>query len=341
MHHLLEFLYVNIVVCAVFAGQALAWNERGHDLIARAAARLAVTRSKDDPSIRALYGAKEHMLGHLANVPDIVWRSLGKETDALNSPTHYIDLDYLMLQPILPDFPKTTAESLARMRTLCAKKRTGYVCPKQPITNASAAGTAPWRVQQLFLRATQQLKAGQVDDMLVSAGLMAHFVGDLANPHHTTRDYDGYELGQGGIHAYFEEDIVSSFGFDLDQDVLTAALNERPFDRLEAADNAQSIAAALAINSYHRLAALNAIDRRYAVISPSSEEKGLRLKAKRKEPAQVNAAFRPLVMERLALAADTLAHLWLKLWQLAGRPNLAEFRSYTYRVAPEFIPPDY
>lgn len=331
-----------VLTSGVFVStSSFAWSERGHDLIARAATRIAVARSGDNPSVQAIFAAKEHMLGHLANVPDIVWRSMGREIEALNDPTHFIDLDYLMIEPTVDDFPKTPAAATARLRELCGKKPLGYTCPNQKNLQVSTAGTAPWRLRQLFALAVKDLKAGQVDNMLVHAGVLAHFVGDLANPHHTTRDYDGYEQGQGGIHSYFESDIVSSYEFDLDQEVLTTALRQRPFDQLHAADDPLAIAIALAVNSYKQLHRLNDIDRRNAVSKASRQERGLNLPAERKDPRTVNRHFRQMVVERLALAADTLAQLWLGIWREAGSPNLATFRSYTYRVAPEFIIPDY
>jgi hypothetical protein len=316
-------------------------------LIARVAARVAIARAGGDPSVRALFGPKEHMLGHLSNIPDILWRNLGKDADKLGAPTHYVDVEYLTMRPGLAAFPKTIAAAEARMRELCASKASGYVCPvkgkEKP--QASVAGTAPWRVRQFFERMRAGLSSKAIDAALVDAGLMAHYVGDLGNPHHTSRDFNGFERGQGGIHSYVESDVVSSYGFDLDPEVLAYALEKRPFDTiaktLADTDDPLAVAIALTLDSHARLQALNELDQKHAVTKPSSTEKGMKVNAARKDAATVNGHFRPLVVERLATAADTLAHLWLAAWKLAGSPNLAEYQSYAYVVAPEFVPPDY
>ena len=36
------------------------------------------------------------------------------------------------------------------------------------------------------------------------AGVMAHYIGDLSQPLHDTKNYDGQLTGQPGIHAFFE-----------------------------------------------------------------------------------------------------------------------------------------
>jgi hypothetical protein len=343
--HLLACLALTAL--AVASPRASAWGERGHDLIARVATRVAIARAGGDPSVRALLGPKEHMLGHLSNIPDILWRNLGKDVEKLGAPTHYVDIEYLTMKPSLADFPLTIAAAETRMRDLCAGKAAAYVCPTegQEKPQASHAGTAPWRVRQFFERMRAGLSSKAIDAALVDAGLMAHYVGDLGNPHHTSRDFNGFERGQGGIHSYVESDIVSSYGFDLDPEVLAYALEKRPFDTIAKglADSKDPLAVAIALtlDSHSRLEVLNELDRQHAVTKASSTEKGMKLKAERKEAATVNGHFRPLVVERLATAADTLAHLWLTAWKQAGSPDLREYQSYAYVVAPEFVPPDY
>lgn len=349
MFHLqLKRFAVIMQLLLVFSPSAHAWGERGHDLIARAAVRIMLIRSQNNPNIKAVFGAKEHMLGHLSNVPDIVWRGINKTTDELGTPTHFIDLEYLNHKYSVTTFPRTLAEAGAILASYCQAKNQAQFCQKKA-TNQSGvatAGTAPWRVEQFFRRMVTALKAAQVDEALVNAGIMAHFVGDLANPHHTTIDYDGYAAKQGGIHAYFESDIVTSYGFDLDVDVLRYALEQQPFTKVLKISDGNStdplrIAVALTFNSHDRLTALNKIDREQALKKPSSEAKGMRIKAERRDAAEVNHAFRSFVIERLALAADTLANLWSTAWLAAGSPNFAQYQSYFYAVAPEFVPPDY
>ncbi len=341
---------------------AFAWGERGHDLITRAAARLAAERAGKNAAIGEILVTKEHMLGHLSNVPDIVWRSAGKEVEDANAPTHYIDADYLATKVDVANLPKTIAEAEAAMAALCANPTPGYACPVagKGKPSASDAGTAPWRVKQLFTLMTDALAKSRtatgdertkaVDDAWLYAGIMAHFVGDLAQPYHATRDYDGWETDQGGVHSYFESALVSTYPLSLDSDVLAAA-RRRPSDRLDKLlpaasrdvlkDDPLALMMALVTESFGQIKTVAALDKKVAVVKPSRRDKGMKIKAERRDTAAVMDKFKPVITDRLALAADTLARLWLLAYERAGRPDLSWYHSWAYQTAPAFIKPDY
>ena len=349
-----------LVGVALTGERAFAWGERGHDLVARVAARLIIERSPRGDSYAAVFEQKEHMLGHLANVPDIVWRNVGPEIEAQNAPTHYVDLEFFDLKPAFATAPKTKAEAEARIISLCAKPPAGYLCPVQPgeKPRAELAGIAPFRIEQLFdLMAAALAKAkgasskdriAAVDSALLYGGVMAHFVGDLGNPWHGTRDYNGFETGQGGIHKYFEEELVNALPLSLDEDVIAEALRNKPFqhvlEQMPAGERATrgkdplSVAWALTFDSAKHLDESRALDKKVALLKPSSMEKGLRIKAERRDPRDVRGEFRELLIDRLATAADTLATLWLAAYEKAGKPSLKGFASYHYDLAPAFIP---
>jgi len=54
---------------------AFAWGERGHDLGTRVAVQNLRALSGDDPAVVTPFLQRDHMLAHLSNVPDIVWRA--------------------------------------------------------------------------------------------------------------------------------------------------------------------------------------------------------------------------------------------------------------------------
>ena len=348
------------------ASTAFAWGERGHDLVARVAVRLIIERAtatNGEDQFAVALAPKEHLLGHLANVPDIVWRSIGRDVEEMNAPTHYIDLEYFAPTPKFDNLPKTPADMVEQIRKLCAAAAKDYVCPDDhpERLTANAAGTAPWRVQQLYQRmraaltsakgATGKDKVHAIDEALLDAGIMAHFVGDLGNPWHTTRDYNGWETGQGGVHAYFEEQTVNAETLALDEAVFQFALKKNPVTRvakaLPVADRAAlsqqplALAWALVLDSNARLSDVRALDRKVAVMRPSKNDHGLRLKAERKDPRAVRDQFQGILVDRLATAADVLATLWLGAWREAGRPDLRGYQSYDYPTAPTFIATDY
>lgn len=209
---------------SVLNTDAFAWGERGHDLIARVAARLVAQRSSE-PTLVAPFIAKEHMLGHLANVPDILFRDL-PEAKGVEGPTHYFDSEYVFATPTVQGFPVAIADAV-KMSEDHGKNLFDHV------------GTAPWRISQLFYLYVAALKSAKpadpakplsraeleeaVNRALLYAGVMAHYVGDLSQPLHTTVDYDGWKKDQGGIHSYFEEAVVNAFPLSLDYEVFAAA----------------------------------------------------------------------------------------------------------------------
>ncbi|MBK5256470.1 MAG: hypothetical protein JJE39_10590 [Vicinamibacteria bacterium] len=343
--------------------QAHAWGERGHDLVTRVAVRLLAAKVAKGTPLATQFGRKEFMLGHLSNVPDIVWRNQGEAIEKQNAPTHFLDLEYISPELTFSTAPLTLDLALARMKELCAIRPKGYVCaaPQGASPDENSAGTAPWRVGQLFRLAVESLKASKagekidsaaIDHAFLTAGIMSHFVGDLGNPYHTTRNYDGWESGQGGIHSYFESSLVSAYRLALDQEVFDAALTGRGLERvmkqLGAADRKAlsrdpvALAMALAFDSHTQLNAVNAIDRKFAVTKPSGVgPDGKSVSAERRDPAELRARFHDLTVERLATAAEVLADLWFLAWDEAGRPDFKGYRSFVYPVGPEFIPADY
>lgn len=354
---------ISLAFALLHPPQAAAWGERGHDLVTRVAVRLLSAKVARGTALANQFGRKEFMLGHLSNVPDILWRNQGEAIDKLNAPTHFLDLEYVSADLRFATTPRDLAAILTRMEALCASPPKGYVCPAREgsAPDQNSAGTAPWRVGQLFRLTVESLKAAQtgerldsdaVDSAFLTAGLMSHFVGDLGNPYHATRNYDGWETGQGGVHSYFESALVSSYRLDLDQEVFDAALTGKGLarvltqikvsERSSTGRDPVALALALAFDSHARLDAANDIDRKFAVQKASGVgAEGKRLAAQRRDASELRPKFHDLVVERLATAAEVLANLWLLAWEDAGRPDFKGYQSWAYPVSPDFIPADY
>ncbi len=357
-----------IFTCFIpFGEYCYAWGERGHHLITRVAARiLTLSDTKDNP-IGESFLAKEHMLGHLANVPDIVWRSMGDAVEAQNGPTHYLDIEYITTDPSTAVLPRTKAEMEAGMKKLCTAKPKGYKCPdeKGAEPKADMAGTAPFRILQIttliqesFQKAAEEQKKSapaesqikkHLDDAFFYAGILSHFVGDLANPYHTSRDYNGFDINQGGVHAYFESDTVNSFDLGFDMEVYTKAIELKDLavlikfseQKQKLTTDYLDIAYAQTKESFSMLKSVQELDLKHAVTKLGNNDKGLKIKAERKPADQVTAYFRPVIRDRLAQGAATLAYLWRQAWENGGKPNLMAYRSYDYRTTPDFIQPNF
>lgn len=368
MKHLPASLLLVAILCNL-PSAAFAWGERGHDLVTRVAARLIAEDKEYAGQLANAFIAKEHMLAHLANVPDIVWRNIGKEVEDVNGPTHYIDLEYVSTAPSVSSLPKTPTEAEAAMKKLCAEKPKDFVCPdeKTGAPKVTAAGTAPFRIRQLtgmMAAAFQRAKAAQgkdgqesdskgftsaVNEALLYGGILSHFVGDLANPYHTTRDYNGYEIGGGGVHGYFETDIVNTFDLKWDAEVFDRAQKLSGLTRLKSLlvgekgweKDPLMVAYALTVDSFSHLKKLQDMDFKHAVTKKGSNEKGLKIKADRRPAEQVAKHYRDIATDRIALGAATLAWLWKSAWLQGGQPDLKTYQSYDYPTTPEFISPDY
>ncbi|MFT6407235.1 MAG: hypothetical protein ACJAQ6_000646 [Arenicella sp.] len=326
-----------------YAGGAFAWGERGHDLITRVAVQNLRVMSDDKQALVKPFVARDHMLAHLSNAPDIVWRApyMSDLERQENYTTHFINLEKVYqgvaLWSDLPaDFAVYSKDAEEDGRT------------------AVEVGTAPWRVMQLYKGMVDGLVlAGQAEDKkaledsvnqaLLMAGIMSHFVGDLANPHHTTANYDGQLSGQRGLHAYFESKVLSELSFELSARIAKQAKKNwlksySKSEQREILSDPKKLVWALVGNSHSRLPTLLQLDRKYSLIEKSQGEKG---RAIRKPVKKTSKRYEKFAVERLSVGAAALSQLWLLAWQQAGSPDLSKFRSYGYPVKPDFIRPDY
>src|SRR5258708_4570657 len=226
---------LSIVVLAALGlpSQAHAWGGRGHAAICETAVFLL-----KEPGLKGYLENKPQMMGHLCNLPDTYWRSLGPEATNLGNPTHFIDVDITGLK--VTEVP-TDFKAIVHAYTGAPNrfKREGVIRDVP-----AELGSVWWRADQFyrrFLSFNRQFQAAgmpknakearddrlpynrAVYEMVVSLGLMGHFVGDASQPLHNTADYDGYATGHGGLHAYYEDEVVGQFDGDLQSRVLEEA----------------------------------------------------------------------------------------------------------------------
>ncbi|MEZ4743369.1 MAG: hypothetical protein R3B45_13135 [Bdellovibrionota bacterium] len=375
------FLIIGALLQMV-APDAFAWGERGHRIVTRVAVHLLAEKSNNDKSLVIPFQAKEYMLAHLSNIPDIYWRSLPKKMTELGNPTHFIDFEIATKKPGFSTVDLSPVIFYQNALSGCLVSSTLQDCPEVKKLKSQgmpkAIGSAPWRAFQFWREMKREFsslilktkKLGNrkkvekaagleienfVNKALLNAGLMSHFVGDLGNPMHTTVDYDGKNVGQPGLHRYFETDIVNAYSMSLMLEVYDDARKNRPAQSIfrsipkkqaKVEDSAAlNMILALAFNSFSRNEYLLSLDRRYAMsdFQKLDEKTNGRnfSKVKRHPPEQVKDKFKPFALERLAAAADVLSELWLLAWKEAGKPDLQEYQSYVYELKPDFIPPNY
>ncbi len=316
---------------------AFAWGERGHHLICEVASRLV-----QEKGLVSFMNRRGHMMGHVCNLPDVQWKSLGavaKPGDA----AHFMD-------------PENLGYAIGNVPTDFATivKSTG----KPAAEVADLLGSLWWRTDQ-FARRAQSFAAtakaakfpsgkeeqddshpynAAVHGMLVSFGLMGHFVGDASMPYHNTADYDGWGKARGGIHAYYETFSVNAIDLSLVTDVEKAALEQRdgklfPPEKGTVLERMRE----LSTLSMKDLPLVEAADEIY---TPSKSGPP---KVFAKRPPDENGAkvFRKIIVPQLARSALLLAAFWDDSYRAGGRPALGGYKSYRYPMFTEYVPLDY
>ena len=207
-----------LVLTLALVTPALAWGDRGHEIVNRAAARAL------PPEVPACLRERVARLTWLGPEPDR-WRDRDlPEMNRAYAPDHFVDFEWTDMI----DHDRPPPDRYAYAHAL----REGGRKPEQ-------TGFAPYTVVELCQRIEAALVAiemldpahpeaaerrAQAEEALVYvAGTLGHYVADLANPHHTTIHYNGW-VGENphgfatdkGTHARFESVFVSRVGAQLD-----------------------------------------------------------------------------------------------------------------------------
>ena len=181
--------FVRSLVCtaAVFLGAlpllAPAWSGQQHLQITRAAGR-------NVPDEMAAFRDFSFPMAYPAVFPDL-WRS----GDPAEAPRHYFEPDRL---PPSFDFAALSPDI-------------SVAFPSQIPVPADVIGNAPWTICDLLSRMSDAMRT---NDWLQAARLgaaMAHYVGDLHQPLHCTRNYNGADTNQKGVHQRVEMDLCKAF----------------------------------------------------------------------------------------------------------------------------------
>ena len=285
---------------SVMSLSALAWGQQGHSLLASTAAELATDG-------QAFWTANANAMGQLANVPDAVWKSL--QTAALEKPTHYVQIDAYVSDPA--QFPAALFSYVAAV----AQEGEAFVTEN---------GTAPWRADQMYLLAKEAFRKGDDSNGLMIAGALAHYIGDLSQPLHVTKRYDG-EVGQKtGIHKFFETDNLKSENAQtLSNEVSARAqvlLSQGNIEKTFSTDFLSGVFSevsrtSLLVDTVHQ------IDQRLGRDNQGSQEQLV------------------IAKERLADGSATLAVVLSKIWKESGRKDSS--KSVKIDQKPKWIPIDY
>lgn len=268
------------------------WGEHGHLISGRAAA------DKLPDEMPRFFRQAAAQLSYLNPEPDR-WRDrqeadLDRALNSAQAPEHYIDLEFV---------PKGALAAPSRYDFIAALIKSG----RRP----AEAGFAPYRALELFQRLRIGFKLWRaerdrarrryIEERIIDdAGILGHYVSDLANPHHTTMHHNGWVGAnpkgyttysrERGIHFRFEEEFVQA-RVQL-SDVLPLVADaarriERPREEI----------IAYLERSHAKVEELYILDKR----EPFSE-------------SNTSAEHKRFAVERLAAGAEMLRDLWWTAW---------------------------
>lgn len=286
-----------------------AWGRHGHEMVASVAAILI----SEEPEM-SFMRERAYDMGYYANAPDIVWKS-DPETYKKESPQHYFDLDVYQKTVTDADWNSNRVEFLKKFSQF-----------------PPFLGRAPWRISELEQKlkdVTGRLMKSDIKEKdahqklqgewMVIAGVIGHYVGDLAQPLHCTEDYDGKGRGQVGLHSFFEDTVVSALYPEIFPLVLQAAKKQfKEFDKKNTSLDSFKMSLNLCKDSLGKLEQTFSLDK----------------KTKRDVKAAAKA-YRELVIQRLALGSVYLATIWKRNlgWKYQGE------RFYFFSPAPQYLDP--
>ncbi len=311
----------SLLVFTLYCNQLLAWGKQGHAIVNQTAA-LLLADSRDYDFLR------EHSfdLAYFSNVPDIIWKK--EKTYDLESPQHFMDMEI---------FERGLKFRENLNSKIPIKINDAFLLDREEFDTKYAniplsAGRSWWRIREvydLFHKQTLFLADSKMSvkerhelqaQWLVLAGVLGHYIGDLAQPLHCTENYNGQLSSQKGIHAYFEDKIVNLLLPKLENEVLIAAKVLWPNFSKESHDlSTLSLVAELTRNSRLQLKSILEKDKKIG----------------RKNPGEKAKQFDKLIVRQLAEAAVTLAELWRR--NLDWKPNSHSF--YTFHSTPDYINP--
>ncbi len=298
-----------------------AWGKQGHQIINQTAAFLLAEESPHE-------FLREHAfdLGYFANVPDIVWKQ--ESTYNTESPQHFMDMEIFEKELHIKNSLKSPTPPKLDEAFLLDREEFDSRYPK--INHK--AGRSWWRIREIYellVKQSQFLADSKMSNKeryelqahwLVLAGVLGHYIGDLAQPLHCTENFDGQLTHQKGIHSYFEDKMLNLLLPSLSTEVLKEAKKQWPDFTKKTKDLSTLILISeLTQSARFKLRTLLELDK----------------KLKRKNHLQNSKAYRKLIVEQMAEAAVTLAELWHRNlnWKFNGQGF------YRFNSTPEYIAP--
>jgi hypothetical protein len=258
------------------------WGATGHRIVARVGSTIG----------GGFWAANVEGMVSLTTAPDAVYKRL--PTANTEKPTHFFQPDsYFNDSSQFNLIPELYVDAAKQFGTSFVNKN----------------GTAPWRAHQYYDLALAALKSGDYETALDYAGVMSHYIGDMSQPLHDTKNYDGAETGQKGIHAFFETTNIER----ADLDTTTEAVSKIANTLIQNATFRNDF------NGNFNDVTFKEVDRAFAL-----KDSLLSIDAKQGRKGAGAQNLLKLAEARMADGAATLALVLNQLWADAGNPSGGE-----------------
>jgi hypothetical protein len=291
-----------------------AWGRRGHQIVGETAAILV----SDQPNT-GFMRSHSFDFGYYANVPDLIWKRPAHYD--VEKSQHYMDLELFHRE--FEKRPDVTAPfSLSRKE---------FESKFPELTQDT--GRAFWRAREFYEKLeaiTKQLwdlkddegatRQSLQEKWLLTAGLMAHYIGDLSMPLHVSENYNGKSTGQVGIHSYFEDVMVDELYPEIGLEVNHEAKKLWPaYTKKNGTKTISELLDQLTEHSFKEIPRLLALDK----------------KSKRENIKKNAEAYHSMIRSRLVDSSLMLAELYRR--QLGWKFD--DNRFYFYSGEPEYVIP--
>jgi hypothetical protein len=193
-------LLVLLVLILVLMG---GWGSLGHKVINSSA-----TMHLPQTMLGLIQQSKR--LGDSASVADN-----RKGSDPSEAPKHFMDVDDY------PDFATRTV-----------KENLDSLILQYGSTRVYTNGISPWAARWALDSLTQQMKRGEWSKAWSSAADLGHYVGDIHQPLHNAKNYDGQLTGNNGIHSRYETSMLAAHQSSLVIQPRSASYVSNPTDYL-------------------------------------------------------------------------------------------------------------
>ena len=270
--------FIACVLCG--SGLLQAWGDKGHRIVNGTMLRTL------PPELRAYYAGREDFLRDHASDPD-TWRN----HDRKESPRHFLDTEVYGGAEKVPLEVEQAIQQVGR---------------EEFIKN----GQVTWVIQDRWKDLVEAFQSGDRDRIALATAILGHYVGDVHVPLHSSRNHDGQETGQRGVHVRWETGLVERYVVESELKVRPAKLDpdlmKAPWKWLR--------------ESYVLAPKVLASDKEADRTTPMDPNNH---RGTRKEGAYWTifwAGQRETVKQRLEQSAESLGDLVLSAWVRAGKP---------------------